>query len=148
MRIEVHKKDTSFQKLQKQFSQEYKNTSNGDLLDQKDAIIVEQAEKISSLKQELGKLRADGMQYMQARHETDLEKRYQHAKNLFQNQKKENELIVQREHVSQAFVVTINKQHVLKLTNIILTSQHTSIYIYIYIMLSCLSVSKKAFAPL
>eukprot|EP00794_Sanderia_malayensis_P011897 gene11897-13131_t len=100
MKSELQTKDKTFHALQKQLSQEHKDHSRADynrLLEQKDLIIEEQAAKIRALKEELGKARLDSMRYMQNQYENDMEQRYQRAKKLFQDQKKENEIVLKRE---------------------------------------------------
>ena len=98
-------RDDTFHKLQRELSQEHKqnHASVKDLLEQKDIVIGEQNAKIHKLKEELDTFKADSLQMMQRRLESELEVKYQRAKKLFQDQKKENEIILKREEVSLSF---------------------------------------------
>eukprot|EP00112_Aurelia_sp_Birch-Aquarium-sp1_P016620 Seg3785.1 transcript_id=Seg3785.1/GoldUCD/mRNA.D3Y31 product="TNFAIP3-interacting protein 1" protein_id=Seg3785.1/GoldUCD/D3Y31 len=101
-RNEVKTRDDSFHKLQRELSQEHNqnHASVKDLLEQKDIVIGEQNAKIHKLKEELDKFKADSLQMMQRRLESELEVKYQRAKKLFQDQKKEKEIILQREETA------------------------------------------------
>ena len=100
---EMRNKDVSFQKLQRELSQEHSHAHGSvkDLLDQKDSTIEEQNMKIRSLKEELDKVTLEGMQAVQRKLETETEMKYQRAKKLFQEQKKENEILIRKEEVSR-----------------------------------------------
>lgn len=110
-RNEVKTRDDSFHKLQRELSQEHNqnHASVKDLLEQKDIVIGEQNAKIHKLKEELDKFKADSLQMMQRRLESELEVKYQRAKKLFQDQKKEKEIILQREEVSFSFYFVMLK---------------------------------------
>jgi len=99
---EMRNKDDSFQKLQRELSQEHSHAHGSvkDLLDQKDNTIEELNMKIRSLKEELDKVTLEGMQAVQRKLETETEMKYQRAKKLFQEQKKENEILIRKEETA------------------------------------------------
>ena len=101
LRKELRGRDDAFQKLQRELSQEHHqaHSSVKELLDQKDTIIEEQALKIRSLKEEMDKATLEGMQKAQRKLENDTEAKYQRAKKLFQDQKRENDILIRKEEV-------------------------------------------------
>ena len=98
---ELRGRDESVLKLQRELSQEHNHAHGSvkDLLDQKDSTIEEQNAKIRSLRDELEKTKLDGMQMFQRRVETETEAKYQKAKKLWQEQKRENEILIRKEEV-------------------------------------------------
>ena len=104
-RSEVRSRDESFHKLQRQLSQEHHKVHGSvkELLDQKDSVIEEQSTKIRQLKDELARVTLESSQVLMRRIESDTEKKYQHAKRMFHELKKDNDIMKRREEVAGNF---------------------------------------------
>lgn len=105
LKKEIKGKDESLQKLQRELSQEHQQAHGSvkELLGHKDATIADQALKIRNLKEELDRVTLEHMVNAQKRVESAIDFKYQNAKRMYFELKKENDLLKRREEVRSIF---------------------------------------------
>ena len=106
MNDEIKRRDTTVSKLQRQISEDHHKMIGDDgktnILEQKDQIIDQLTNELQLMREEANRLRLDSLSHVEVepRERKNVDEVWKHAQKMLDDERKERELIEQREHVS------------------------------------------------